>query len=240
MKRFSAIFNKHSLLHVGNTSPENRRHAFEPEIELRFSKHQLAGMTGFPWLARWCAVLAALAFAFVAVPASAAVELTFYSKELGASFPHAFVTMHGSLDRSGQKVDGDFGFSAKTVSPAILFGPVTGEVILDHGAAYIRGSDKHFSVLLDDPDYDRVAAAIETWRKLTQPSYDLNKRNCVHFVADIARTLGMTVDTTRLMKKPRSFLEAMTAANGPWLLAHNAHLYRDEAAAGTAPKAPRP
>jgi hypothetical protein len=192
-------------------------------------------------LARLAAGLVAAFFlAFAATPAAAAVELTFYSKDLGSSFPHAFVTMHGSLDRSGEKVDGDFGFSAKAISPAILFGAVTGEVITEHGAAYIRGSDKHFSLILGDSDYDRVKATIERWRKLAQPSYDLNRRNCVHFVGEIAATLGMKVDTTRLMKKPRSFLDALSAANQPWLLAHAAHFYRNEPASGGAPQKARP
>jgi hypothetical protein len=185
-------------------------------------------------------LLAALILASMAMPASAAVELTFYSKELGTSFPHAFVTLHGSLDRSGQRVDVDYGFSAKAISPAILFGRVTGEVISDHGAAYIRGSDKHFSVALGDSDYDRVVATVERWRKLAQPSYDLNRQNCVHFVATIAASLGMKVDTTRLIKKPRSFLEALTASNRSWLLARTAHLYRDPAQPAQGARAARP
>jgi hypothetical protein len=182
------------------------------------------------------ALFAALLLVFAAAPASAAVELSFYSKELGASFPHAFVTMHGSLDRSGEKVDADFGFSAKAISPAILFGAVTGEVISDHGAAYIRASDRQFSLTLGDSDYDKVMATIARWRRLAQPSYDLNHRNCVHFVGEIAAALGMKVDTSRLMKKPRSFLEALTKANHGWLLAHQARIFRGEAPAGGAPR----
>lgn len=147
--------------------------------------------------------------------------------------------MHGSLERNGQRVDSDFGFSAKTISPAILFGKVTGEVISDHGAAYIKASDRHFSLTLDDADYDRVAATIERWRRLPQPSYDLNRQNCVHFVASIAAALGMKVDTTRLMKKPRSFLEALTVANRTWLAARSAHFFRGEGGA-PAVKAARP
>jgi hypothetical protein len=169
-----------------------------------------------------------LLLALAGMPASAAVELTFYSKELGASFPHAFVTLHGALDRNGQRVDADFGFSAKEISLGILFGKVSGEVISDHGAAYIRGSDKHFALMLGDADYDRVLAVVEHWRKLPQPSYDLNRENCVHFVASIAAALGMRAEPNGLMKKPRSFLIALTEANRRWLLARNAHFYRGE------------
>src|SRR3954471_3220820 len=160
------------------------------------------------------------------VPAAAAVRITFYSKELGTSFPHAFVTMDGTLDRSGERIDVDYGFTAKSVTPAILFGAVKGEVISDHGKSYIRASDKHFSLSLSDAEYDRVMAVIARWRALPQPSYDLSKRNCVHFVADVAAGLGMRADIpVKLMKKPRSYLNLLTEGNRPWLTERKAVFY---------------
>jgi hypothetical protein len=174
-------------------------------------------------------LLAALLL-LAAAPAAAAVTITFYSHELGSSFPHAFVTMAGAPDRGGPAVNVDYGFSAKTISPAILWGRVSGEVISDHGAAYIRGSDRHFSLSLSDEDYDRVMATIARWRASPQPSYDLGTHNCVHFVADLARSVGMAADTPKaLMKKPRSYLEHLTAENRPWLLAHHATFWRTPA-----------
>jgi hypothetical protein len=156
----------------------------------------------------------------------AAVRITFYSKELGTSFPHAFVTMDGNLDRGGERIAVDYGFTAKTVTPAILFGHVVGEVVSNNGASYIRSSDKHFSLSLSDSDYDKVMATVARWRALKQPSYALDSRNCVHFVADVAATLGMKADTPKkLMKKPRSYLNALTEANRPWLVARQAVFY---------------
>jgi hypothetical protein len=172
------------------------------------------------------AIFAALLIVWPAA-LQAAVRLTFYSKELGTSFPHAFVTLDGNLDRNGQRINVDYGFTAKAVTPALLFGHVAGEVISDHGASYIRSSNKHFSLNLSDEDYDKVIAAVARWRALKQPSYDLDSRNCVHFVADIAASLGMKADTPKkLMKKPRSYLISLTAANRPWLVAHDAVFYR--------------
>ena len=180
-------------------------------------------------------LLAALLVA-AAAPAAAAVTITFYSKELGASFPHAFVTMAGTLDRGGAPINVDYGFTAKTVSPAILWGRVAGEVISNHGAAYIKASDKHFSLALSDDEYDRLLGTIARWRQAAQPSYDLNHHNCVHFVAELAGTLGMAADTPQaLMKKPRSYLEHLTAANRAWLTAHHATFYRREGAAAVGP-----
>lgn len=177
----------------------------------------------FGWLLAGLLLLAA-------APAAAAVTITFYSHELGSSFPHAFVTMAGAPDRGGPAVNVDYGFSAKTISPAILWGRVSGEVISDHGAAYIRGSDRHFSLILSDEDYDRVMATIARWRASPQPSYDLGTHNCVHFVADLARSVGMAADTPKaLMKKPRSYLEHLTAENRPWLVAHHATFWRTPA-----------
>jgi hypothetical protein len=178
-------------------------------------------------MARLAALAAALLLFLGAAPALAAVQITFYSKELGTSFPHAFVTIHGTLDRTGERIDADYGFTAKSVTPAILMGAVKGEVISDHGASYIGHSDKHFTLTLSDADYDRALATVARWRARRQPSYDLGTRNCIHFVADVAASLGMRAETPkRLMKKPRSYLESLTAANRAWLLARGATIHR--------------
>ena len=177
-------------------------------------------------LPRLFAALAAFAFVMIAHPAAAAVAVTFYSKELGASFPHAFVTVQGTLDRGGARIDEDYGFTAKTVSPAILWGRVGGKVISDHSAGYVKGSEKHFTITVTDAEYDRMMASIARWRALKQPSYDLEKANCVHFVGDLAASIGLKVDTRRFMKKPKSFLEAVTAANRPWLQSRGATFHR--------------
>lgn len=150
-------------------------------------------------------------------PALAAVEMSFYSKDLGASFPHAFVALSGTLDTTGEAVDVNYGFTAIHVSPAVLMGSVKGE-IMSVDADYVARSDRHFSIVLSDAEYGTVMAAVERWRSLPQPSYNLNRRNCVFFVADVAAALGMVADTPKaLMKKPRSYLESLTRANRPWL-----------------------
>jgi hypothetical protein len=175
---------------------------------------------------RLTAFLAAALLALTAAPGWAAVSITFYSKELGASFPHAFVILEGTLDRGGPRIEEDYGFTAKTISPAILWGKVAGKVDTEHGAGYVKGSDPHFTVTLTDGEYDKVMATVERWRAAKQPNYDLEKHNCVHFVAELAAAIGMTPDTKRLMKKPRAFLETLTAQNGAWLASRQATLHR--------------
>jgi hypothetical protein len=186
---------------------------------------------------RAIALLFAVVLAVVAVPASAAVSITFYSKELGASFPHAFVIVEGTLDRGGPRIEEDYGFTAKTISPAILWGKVAGEVITDHTVSYVKGSDRHFTLALTDAEYDRAMATVQRWRSARQPSYDLDTHNCVHFVADIAASIGLTADTSRFMKKPRSFLESLTRANHARLESRGAVLYRLASPAQVKPRA---
>lgn len=159
-------------------------------------------------------------------PAAAAVDVLFYSKEFGGGFPHAFVLVEGTLDRSGEKIQANYGFTATHISPAILMGSVKGEII-SADAAYVGRSDAHFAITLSDEEYDALMATVERWRTAKQPSYNLDRRNCVFFVADLAETLGMRADRPKgLMKRPRSFLESLSAANRDWLTARGARFLR--------------
>jgi len=147
------------------------------------------------------------------VPAAATVRASFYSKEFGATFPHAFITVVGVVDSSGEKVDASYGFTAKSVSPALLMHAVPGEVV-SSDRKYIASSNRHFMMTLNDEQYAALVATVAKWRDSPQPSYDLNKRNCVFFVADIAAALGLKAETPKaLMKKPRSYLQSLVAAN---------------------------
>lgn len=155
-----------------------------------------------------------LALAGVAAPASAAVEIAFYSRELGGNnFPHAFVHLRGTVDSTGEAVETSYGFTAKAVTPALLFGSVAGEVIVENPRR-IEQSDRQFALTLTDDQYRQVMAVVEEWRNREQPSYNLNRRNCIHFVAAIAETVGLRVDYPNdLMKKPRSFLLHVRSLN---------------------------
>jgi hypothetical protein len=179
-------------------------------------------------------LLAVALLALAAAPVAAAVQITFYSHELGSSFPHAFVVIQGVLDRGGPRIDEDYGFTAKSVSPAILMGAVKGEVVTDNKAGYTSNSNRHFTLAISDSEYDRAMAVVERWRTRAQPSYDLGSRNCIHFVAEIAASIGMRADTPkRLMRKPRSYLEFLTEANRGWLQGRGAIFHRPQSSAGT-------
>jgi hypothetical protein len=146
-------------------------------------------------------------------PAQAAVTITFYSHDFGSSFPHAFVLLDGVPDAGGAPVHGNYGFTAKRVTPAILMGSVEGDVE-SASPAYVDNSQAHWRMTLTDGQYATVLAVMAKWNALPGKSYNLNKRNCVHFVADMARTLGMdVVEPKELMLKPRSFLASVLARN---------------------------
>ena len=157
--------------------------------------------------------LALAALVSFAGPAFAAVEIAFYSRELGTNFQHAFVVLKGTVDATGEPVDTNLGFTAQSVTPALLFGAVRGEVE-SVDAGYIARSVRKFAVTLTDDQYRRVLAVAEEWRNTPQPSYRLRQHSCVHFVSAIAEAIGLRVDNEqRLMNRPRSFLERVLALN---------------------------
>lgn len=159
------------------------------------------------------ALFAALALWLAGIaPAQAAVTITFWSHELGSSFPHAFISLRGTPERGGAPVDGNYGFTAKSVTPAILIGPVGGEMYAAK-PGYVASSDAQFSLVLTDAQYDAVLTLIRQWGA-KGVKYSLGKRNCVHFAQAAAVWVGLTgTDQPKLMKKPRSYLLAVAAAN---------------------------
>ena len=148
-------------------------------------------------------------------PASAAaeVQIHFYSKDFGSTFPHGFVRLTGTVDSTREAVDTNYGFTPVQIGPGILAGPVRG-MIQTVKPEYVARSIRHFSLALTEEQYRTVLAVIEQWRTTPQPSYRLNGRNCVDFVAAMATTLGLrAAPDPKLMKKPKSFLQKVTRDN---------------------------
>lgn len=150
-------------------------------------------------------------------PAQAAVTLTFYSRDMhvglfNIQFPHGFVVLSGMTD-AGVPVDANYGFTATDVTPAIMFGPVDGEII---GAkpSYIADARPHFSLTISDDQYQAVMALMAAWRDAPQPSYDLNGHNCMTFVKATAVAAGLDVsDAPRFMGEPSDFLDDVATRN---------------------------
>jgi hypothetical protein len=172
----------------------------------------------------WALFLLAL-FA-TAAPAQAAVTISFYSHDFRmfgagfvANFPHGFVILSGTPDDGTPTVNGDFGFSAIDFFINALWEPVEGG--LDPSplpASYIAGADKHFSFPLTDTQYHAVVEVVEKWRNYPQPSYDIDKHNCVTFVKELATAAGLSVSESKsFIRKPKEFLADVATRNAGFL-----------------------
>lgn len=160
-------------------------------------------------------LLLALALALgIAAPASAEVTLSFYSFNgaFGGRFPHAFVRWQGTLS-DGTPVNGNAGFTAKSISPAILLGSVTHTIWVEE-EQYMDEANRHFELTIDDATFARVQAEVEAWRNLPGKGYNLNRRNCVHFVWRMAELVGLRADDPgELKKKPKAYLNHLIDLN---------------------------
>ncbi len=168
-----------------------------------------------------------LTFALLAAtPARAAVTITFYSHSLGTygldiAFPHAYFTLRGTTVRGNLPVKGNFGFSATSVTPAMLMGPVEGALDVEPDD-YVAEGTPHFSMTLSDAQYAAVLAVIKKWREYPQPSYELDSHNCVTFVEEAAAATGLSIpkDYTKFIRAPSEFLDYVKAQNAQ-LLGHD-------------------
>ena len=164
-------------------------------------------------MSRLSALFIALLLLISPTQVRAEIIATFYSHDFGDHFPHTFFTLKGTVAATGEAVDTNYGFTAKTTSPAILFGSVIG-MIETKDAKYIEDSNPHFTLKLDDAQYLALIDHVEKWRNIPGKSYNLNKQNCVHFVMEAAELLGLSVNRkSKLFKKPKSFLVEMMTLN---------------------------
>lgn len=146
------------------------------------------------------------------VAARAEVRLTFWSHDTTNYFPHAFFTMKGTLDATGQVVDDSYGFTLNSIGPSALFGSVPAHMDRTN-KKYIRNSDPQFRVTITDAQYASIMTQVAEW-SAPGSKWNLNRRNCVHFVAETARRAGLTVvEDKRLMKKPKSFTKSLIPLN---------------------------
>jgi hypothetical protein len=160
-----------------------------------------------------CKLLLTLLLALLPSPALAQITVHFYSHELGTNFPHAFFVVEGRPQAGGPPVDANYGFTAKSVTPAILLGSVVGQVESAE-PGFIRRSNRRFSLAISDAQYAALMTVVARWKAMPGKSYNLNSRNCVHFVGEAARALGLRVVFEKaLLKKPRSFLDQVVRLN---------------------------
>lgn len=158
-----------------------------------------------------------LAVGLLALPHHARAEVKVHFQSFNGSlfvgrYPHTFVIFEGKLT-TGEVINENFGFSAKNASPAVLAGPVAHIIFVEQPKWLVR-TNRHFSVPVDDATYHRMRAEVEAWRNAPGKFYDLDKRNCIHFVGRMAEMAGLTVDyPAAMLRKPRAWLNHIGMLN---------------------------
>jgi len=128
-------------------------------------------------------------------------------------YPHTFIVLEGTLEETGAVVNENYGFSARAVSPAVLRGPVE-HIVFTEKPEQIRRTNRHFTLTLTDAQYRRIVAEVEAWRSAPGKHYDLDTRNCIHFVGRMAELLGLKVDyPADMLRRPKKWLNHIAALN---------------------------
>jgi hypothetical protein len=149
-------------------------------------------------------------------PAQAKVAVTFHSFSgsfLTGRYPHAFVEFDGTLDDTGEVIHTNYGFSAVSAGPQVLAGPVKASIYTEK-ERYVRSTNHHFTIEVSDATYRRMMAETVAWRDAPGKFYDLDKRNCIHFVGRIAELGGLRVDYPHdLLRHPKAWLNHIAELN---------------------------
>jgi hypothetical protein len=163
-------------------------------------------------LHRLLLIAAALLLPF---PAVAQVLISFHSfngSMLGGRFPHTFFALHGTLEATGAKVEENYGYSAKSATPAVLAGPVEAIVMVEK-PKYLTTTNRHFTVPISDATYFRIRDEVARWKK-PENLYRLDDNNCIHFVGKMAELAGLKVAYPKsLIRKPKAWLNHLTSLN---------------------------
>jgi len=157
-----------------------------------------------------------LLLALAPLPVAAQVLLSFHSfngSMLGGRFPHTFIVLEGTLEEDGRPVRENYGYTAQTISPAVLAGPVKHAVFTEK-AKYVTSTNRHFTVPVSDATYHRIVAEVAAWRDAPGKAYQLDTHNCIHFVGRMAELAGVKVDYPKaLIRKPKAWLNHIAALN---------------------------
>jgi hypothetical protein len=156
-----------------------------------------------------------LLIALVASPALAQVTIAFHSFDgsvLFGRYPHTFIVLTGTLD-DGTPVNENYGYTAKSASPAVLAGPVEHAILIEK-PKYLTTTNRHFAVPISDAQYRRIKEEVARWRDAPGKAYRLDENNCIHFVGRMAEIAGLKVDYPKtLIRKPKAWLNRVTGLN---------------------------
>jgi hypothetical protein len=160
-------------------------------------------------------------------------------------FPHAFVTVDPAPGPEASPEQSDetayprrsFGFVSAKPGPILLLHHTRGEVI-DSATAYLSVSRREFAVRISDAQYQSLLDAVSNWQAVEGDPYDLRRRNCVTFVAAMARAIGMDVGDDRMLD-PSRFLTDLRQRNMAMIAPDDAPNLPPVTVAASADKDPR-
>jgi len=165
---------------------------------------------------RFLTLVTALFLASWSLPAAAEVKMSFHSfngSVLFGRYPHAFVSLEGTVDSTGEIVEENYGFTAKKVTTAILSGPVEHDILVETDE-YIKKTNRHFTVTLTEEQLTQVRETLQSWRDAPGKAYDLDTRNCIHFVGAMAKIVGVNVDyPKKMLRRPKKWLNYIAEKN---------------------------
>lgn len=126
-------------------------------------------------------------------------------------FPHAYIRFSGTVEATGEPVDEAWGFTAAEPGPQLLFVSGKGELSRPDDR-YLSEAIDYASVPISDETYRAMQARLDHWREGPGSRYNLNRRNCISFVAEMARMAGLQTPRENTLS-PNGFLEDMVAMN---------------------------
>lgn len=168
-------------------------------------------------LPRIAALLAAFLAILAAAPAAAEVRAHFHSVNgsvLLGRYPHTFVVFEGTLEDSGERIEENWGFSARTSSLAALRGQAVEHMMLAEKPGTIGRTNRHFTLVLSDAQFRLLKREVIAWQDAPGRYYDLDTRNCIHFVGRLAELAGLRIEyPDHMLRKPKAWLNHITALN---------------------------
>ncbi len=156
-------------------------------------------------------LLLAPLLALAPLPAAARVLMQFHSfngSYLIGRYPHAFVSLDGTLDGTGQKIHENYGYSTSAGALTVVAGGLHPGVIQVEKEKYVRSTNVHFTVTLSDAQYHAIVAEVAAWKDGPGVKrYSLDHNNCLHFVAKLAEMVGINAPVPQnMVRRPKLWL----------------------------------
>jgi hypothetical protein len=153
----------------------------------------------------------------VATGADAQVVLTFAAKraEDALGIPHSYLRITGTTE-SGEGIHRTFGYMPVEESSFLALGDRVRGAVIDEAEAGIEWErvTPFLSVQIPDTMLGAVIVRFRYWNENQNGGYDAWVQNCIAFLADIARTIGLKVPPGSHLS-PSGFLGDLAELNPP-------------------------